>query len=277
MTSVFTADVSMKIASLDASLESAFWQRVNEDIPHYYFYAFDWKYNREKTKILLALENKRIDGMMLVYDRRIAQLRGSSKAAEALLQKLDLEKVELQSLKEHKQLVLRKYKPTLRQSHEMTLMLLHKGEETPRARHPVLALDTSSSEKIAAIIRDADPEYWGDVTCQGILDGFSKGAKWFGVRGNGELVSIGMLRLTEWIGLIGVVATQETHRNQGCATSVVSHLVGCILEKLPAAMIYVLADNSPAIRAYTKVGFKPYRTYFFMRGEKHQKHETPPS
>ena len=258
----------MKIVSLDASLESVFWQHVNEDIPHYYFYAFDWKHNREKTEILLALENKRIDGMILVYDKRIVQLRGSCRAAEALLRKLDLEKVELQSLKEHKQLILKKYKPTLRQSHEMMLMLLHKGEETPHAKHPVLALDTSSSEKIAAIMRDADPEYWGDVTCQGILDGFSKGAKWFGVRGNDKLVSIGMLRLTEWIGLIGVVATQVTHRNRGCATSVVSHMVRHILERLPAAMIYVLADNSSAIRAYTKVGFKPCRTYFFIRGER---------
>ncbi len=258
----------MKIEPLDTSFEAIFWQHVFKDIPHYYFYALDWKYNREKTEILLALENKRINGMMLVYDRRIAQLRGSGKAAEALLQKLDLEKVELQSLKKHKQLVLRKYKPTLRQSHEMLLMLLHKGEETPRVRHPVVALDASSFEKVAAIMRDADPEYWGDVTGQGIMEGFSKGAKWFGVNSNGELVSIGMLRLTEWIGLIGVVATQETRRNRGCATSVVSHMVRYILERLPAAMIYVLADNSSAVRAYTKVGFKPYRTYFFIRGEK---------
>jgi predicted GNAT family acetyltransferase len=74
--------------------------------------------------------------------------------------------------------------------------------------------------------------------------------------------------LTEWGGLIGVVATHEDHRNKGYATSIVSELVRQILEKLPIAMIYVLRDNPPAIRAYEKVGFKQYRTYFFMRGEK---------
>jgi len=258
----------MKIVSLDASFESIFWQNVNQDIPHYYFYAFDWKHNREKTEILLVLENKRIDGMMLVYDKRIVQLRGSSKAAEVFLQGLDLEKVELQSLKEHKQLVLKKYRPTLRQSDEMMLMLLHKGEERPRIVHPALALDASNSEKIADMMRDADPEYWGDVKGQGIAEGMGNGVKWFGVNVNNELVSIGSLRLTEWIGLVSVVATQETHRNQGYATSVVSILVRHILERLPLAMIFVLADNAPAIQTYTKVGFRPYRTYFFMRGEK---------
>jgi len=258
----------MKIVPLDKNLEALFWKHVNQDIPHYYFFAFDWKHNKEKTKILLALENEEIDGMMLVYDGRIAQLRGSSRAAEALLQSLDLEKVEFQSLKEHEPLVLRKYKPTLKQSHEMMLMLARRGEERLVMRCPVVALDASDAEKIASIMRDADPEFWGDVASQGIMEGMSKGANWFGVKVDDELVSIGNLRITEWTGLIGIVATQEARRNQGYATSIVSKIVQQILERVPVAMIFVLADNSPAVRAYSKAGFKPYRTYFFMRGEK---------
>ncbi|MDH5461093.1 MAG: GNAT family N-acetyltransferase, partial [Candidatus Bathyarchaeota archaeon] len=82
-----------------------------------------------------------------------------------------------------------------------------------------------------------------------------------------NLVSIGMSRLTEWAGVVGVVATHEEHRNRGYATSIVSRSVEEILDRLPLAMIYVSADNPPAIRAYKKVGFKPYKTYFFMRGE----------
>jgi len=258
----------MKIVPLDKNLEALFWKHVNQDIPHYYFFAFDWKHNREKTRVLLALENEEIDGMMLVYDDRIAQLRGSSRAAEALLQRLDLEKVEFQSLKEHAPLVLKKYKPTLKQSHEMMLMLAHRGEEKFVMGCPVVALDASDSEKIASIMRYADPEFWGEVTGQGIMEGMSKGANWFGVKVNDELVSIGNLRLTEWTGLIGVVATLEAHRNHGYATSIVSKIVRQILERVPLAMIFVLADNSPAVRAYSKAGFKPYKTYFFMRGEK---------
>jgi len=258
----------MKIVSLAARLEPLFWEHVKQDIPHYYFFVFDWKHNREKTEILLALENNRIHGMMLIYDQRIAQLRGSTEAAESLLQKLNLEKVELQALMEHKPLVLKKYTPTLKQSHEMMLMTLHKGEETPRIEHHVVALEASDSEKTAAIMRDADPEFWGDTTAEGITEGMTKGAHWCGVKVNKELVSIGMMRLTEWAGLVGIVATQKAHRNKGYATSTVSTMVKQIVDEMPLAMIYVLADNPPAIRAYTKAGFKPYRTYFFMRGEK---------
>jgi predicted GNAT family acetyltransferase len=89
------------------------------------------------------------------------------------------------------------------------------------------------------------------------------------VKVNGELVSLGSARLTEWVGLVGVVATQKAHRNQGYATSIVSELVKRILEKQSTALIYVLVDNQPATRAYSKVGFKPYKRYFFMRGERY--------
>lgn len=255
----------MEILSLEPALEPVFWEHVNQDIPHYYFFVFDWKCNRDVTKILLALEGSRIDGMMLVYRQNIVQLRGSCEAVKALLDKLDLEKVELQALEQHKLHILKKYKPTV--SHKMILMTLHKKEEKPLIRHTLIKLSVSDAEEIAALLRHADPEYWGTMTSQQIIDGMSS-VNWLGIRVNEELVSIGDARLTEWGGLIGVVATHENHKNRGYATSIVSELVKQILEKLSIAMIYVLSDNLPAIRVYEKVGFKRYRTYFFMRGER---------
>jgi len=265
--SAFVEGTSMEIVSLAHELEPIFWDHVKQDIPHYYFFAFDWKYNREDTEILLALEEERIDGMMLVCKERIVQLRGTNKAAEVLLERLRLDKIEIQSPRKHKQLILKKYKPTSRQGHEMMLMVVHKGEEELHTKHPVFELDAAYGEKIASTMRDADPEYWGDVTSEQILEGMNKGADWFGIEVNENLVSIGMSRLTEWAGVVGVAATHEECRSRGYATSIVSRLVKEIFKRLPLAMIYVLADNPPAIRAYEKVGFKPYKTYFFMRGE----------
>jgi len=256
----------MKIEPLEPGLEPVFWKHVMQDIPHYYFFAFDWKYNREKTEILLALERQRIDGMMLVYNERIVQLRGSSEAAAAFLEMLDLEKVEIQSPEAHGQFILKKYKSTLKQSHRIMLMVLRKGEEKFHKNHTTVELDASYSEKIATMMRDVDPEYWGDVTSQRIIEGMNQGMNWLGIKAGNELVSIGSTRLTKWTGLIGVVATHEKHRNKGYATSVVSELVKRILKEISLAMIFVLSDNQPAIQAYTKVGFKPYKTYFFMRG-----------
>ncbi len=264
----------MEIEALEPALEPIFWERVNQDIPHYYFYAFDWKYNREATKILLALERNRIDGMMLVYRQSIVQLRGSCEAAKALLQRLDLKEVELQALKQHRRYILKKYEPTV--SHEMILMTLHKARETPQTKYPVVRLNTSEAEEIATIMKDADPDFWGTVTGQQIIEGMTS-VNWLGIKVDGRLVSIGSARVTEWGGLIGVVATHKNHRNRGYATSIVSELVKQIIEKTSIAMIYVLSDNPSAIRVYKKVGFKPYRKYFFMRGERSpsqfQKHE----
>jgi len=69
------------------------------------------------------------------------------------------------------------------------------------------------------------------------------------------------------VGIIHTVATHEAHRNKGYAASITSYLVKLILEKTPIAIIYTLRDNPPANKIYKKVGFKPYKKYFIMRGE----------
>jgi predicted GNAT family acetyltransferase len=171
-----------------------------------------------------------------------------------------------QKYNRHKPYILEKYKPTA--THEMMLMLLHRGREKLHLKHPIVKLHASDAEQIATIMKNADPEFWGTLTNQNIIEGMNRGVNWLGIKIDGEIVSIGNACLTEWGGLIGVAATNEGHRNKGYATSIVSELVKQILEKLPVAMIYVLSDNPPAIRAYEKVRFKHYKTYFFMRGEK---------
>ncbi len=146
-------------------------------------------------------------------------------------------------------------------------MTLRKGEERLHISHQIVALYPSDAKQIAAVMKSSSPELWGEVTREQIVEGMSS-VNCFGVKVNGELVSLGRTRLTEKVGHIPTVATLQAHRNKGFATSIVSYLVKLILEKLPIAIIYVLSDNRPAIRVYEKVGFKPYRKYFFMKGER---------
>jgi len=257
----------MEIVSLSVVFEPIFWEHVNQDILHYFFFALDWKYNRDETKILLALKGKQIDGMMLVYRQKMAQLRGSRDAIKALLEHLDLKTVELQTSKEHKQRILEKYEPMW--SHELVLMVLHKDDERLQISHPIVKLEVSDAERIAAIMKKVNPESWGEVTVDQIVEAMSS-EKWVGIKVNGELVSIGRTRLTEEIGHIVTTATPEIHRNKGYASSVVAYLIKLIFEKVSIAIIYVLSDNPSAIRVYEKVGFRHYKTYFFMRGKKRQ-------
>lgn len=252
----------MKIVPLDSSLEPIFWNYVNQDIPHYYFFILDWTYSTELTKILLALKQNRIQGMMLIYRQSIVQIRGTTEATRALMKHLDLEKVEISSLIEHEPIVLEKYTPSI--SHELVLMTLQKGEETLHIRHPVTKLNVADAEEIANIMKQADPEWWGETTAQRIAEGIGE-VLWLGIKIDKRLVSIGSTRLRDWGSNINVIATHEAYRNRGYATSIVSALVREILQKTNLALIHVLRDNFPAARVYEKVGFKPYRNYFLAR------------
>mgnify|MGYP000315351247 CR=1 FL=1 len=250
---------------LTSELEPAFWRLVERDIPHHFFFAFDWKYRRDETRILLALDRGRIDGMMLIYRGRIVQLRGSGEAVRALLEGLELEEVELVAEPPHERYVLERYVVTT--NRRLHLMILRRGEERSRPSHPTVELGASDAEEIAGLMRSADPEHWGEVTGQQVTETMREGVSWLGVRVGGRLVSVGSARLTEWVGLVRTVATHEAYRNRGYATSVVSELVHRMLRRVHMAIIYVLGDNWPAIRVYEKVGFRKYRTYLLIRGK----------
>jgi len=143
----------MKVLPLDSRLEPLFWKHVYQDIPHHYFFILDMKRDRASTQVLLALNREnRLDGMMLVYRQRIVQLRGSVEAAKTLLARLDIGKVEIQGLEEHRALILDKFK-NVRKTLEIILMTLRRGEETPQRKHPLVRLSAADAEDIAALMR----------------------------------------------------------------------------------------------------------------------------
>ncbi len=257
----------MKLLPLDSDLEPLFWKHVYQDVPHHYFFILDMKHDRSSTEITLALsQQNRIEGMMMIYTRSIVQLRGNVEAAKALLAKLDMKKAEIQGLETHRALILDKFKKAKR-TLELVLMTLRRGAETPQIKHPVVKLSTADAEGIAALMRHGDPEWWGETASRQIAERMNR-RLWLGIRVDGQLVSIGGATLDDWGSNIATVVTHEKHRNRGYATSVVSSIVEQILQKSNLALIHVESNNPPAIRAYTKVGFKPYRRYFVARAEK---------
>jgi len=260
-------DIVVKVLPLDSRLEPLFWKHVYQDILHHYFFILDMKRDRASTKVLLALNQENcIGGMMMIYRQSIVQLRGSVEAARTLLAKLDIEKVEIQGLEEHRALILDKFKKA-KKTLELILMTLRRGAETLQIRHPVVKLSAADAEDIAALMRHGDPEWWGEITSRQIAERMNK-RLWLGIKVDGQLVSIGGATLDVWGSNIGTVVTHEKHRNKGYATSIVSAMVEQILQKSNLALIHVESNNPPAIRAYTKVGFIPYKKYFVARVEK---------
>jgi len=262
---VRTEKETMRIASIRDGFENAFWNHVYQDPLHYYFFILDWKERPEQTKIFLAMEGKKIRGLMLVYADAIVQLRGNREAVEKLLDSVSLEKVELQAPLGCEDIVTRKYSPQIR--YELVLMTLKKGEENIQVKSNPVRLKPEDAEEVAEIMRKADPEWWGDIAVENRRESLEK-TYWLGMKRDGKIVSVGNTRFADFGSNIGVIATDERYRNMGYATSIVSALVQEILKRSPPALIHVLSDNAPAIRAYSKVGYKPYRHYLLIRAER---------
>lgn len=252
----------MKVVTLDESLERAFWNHVNQEPLNYYFFVFDWKMNRDQTKILLVIEGEEIEGLMLIYRDDIVQLRGKRGAVKLLLDQLSLEKVELQAPLDCEDIALRKYTPKLRE--EMMLMRLRNGEERFQITTAPMKLGVEDAEEAAELLQRADPVWWSEFTAERLRQRMGE-TLWLGIKQNQKLASVGSARLLDFGSHIGVVATHEQYRNRGYATSIVSALVKEGLKVSRIVLIHVLSHNAPAIRVYSKVGFAPYKTYLSIR------------
>jgi ribosomal protein S18 acetylase RimI-like enzyme len=253
----------VKVVALDEYSEKRFWDHVNKDQPNYYFFILDWKLRRNQTKILMVIEDDEIEGLMLVYRDYVVQLRGGRAAVKLLLHRLDLEKVELQAPLDCEDLVLEKFsRPKIKQI--MILMCLRKGDENIQMASVPARLTVDDAGEVVGLLRRADPSWWGDMSLEDTQRSLQEGF-WLGMKRDQRIVSLGMTRLVDFASNIGVAATEKEYRNRGYATSIVSALVREILKTSPTAIIHVISDNAPAIRAYSKVGFKPYRTYLSLR------------
>lgn len=254
--------MTIQIVELDDDTESMFWQHVEKDPLEYYFFIMDWKYEREHTRILIALDDGRVKGMMVIFKDSIVQVRGDRDAVEVLLDNVHLPDVEMMAPMESKDMVLKRFDPGIK--NEMLLMCVNRGGENILKPHEPCELGPEDAEQIARIMREAYPDWWGQRTTESIRKAMKK-KLWMGYKVGEEVVALGNAFLEETASIIGVVATDENHRNRGYATTVISGLLEKIFEKHELAIIHVLNDNYPAIHTYEKVGFRPYKNYLLIK------------
>lgn len=262
---------NLNVVSLEEGFERVFWDTVNKDPLNYYFFILDWTRQRDQTKILLAMEDERVIGSMLQYTARgrrysIAQIRGSRKAVEKLLGYTDFERVELQAPVDCEDIVLKRYKPCSK--HVLILMCMKKGEENLQVEQAPVQLSPEdigeSARYIVNVMQEADTESWRDLDTEQQKLAW-KDAYMLGIKQDNKLVSIGLTRFVDIGSNISAIATDKAYRNRGFATSIVSALAEEILKRSPPALIHVLSHNAPAVRVYSKVGFKPCKQYILIR------------
>ncbi|MCK5292448.1 MAG: GNAT family N-acetyltransferase [Thermoplasmata archaeon] len=254
--------MTLQVMDLDDHSEERFWQHVNKDPMNYHWFRVDWKYSKDDTKILMAIDDDKIEGMMLVFKDSIVQVRGGREAVEVLLDQLDQEEIEMMAPMDCEDMVLERYNPEIR--NEMFLMHLEKGEEIVHREHEPVELSMEHVERISEIMRESYPDWWAHMTPDKVKENMGD-QLWLGIKVDGEALSFGNTRFIDFGSNIGVVATHKDHRNRGYATSVVSALVEEILKRSDRALIHVLKDNYPAVHTYSKVGFKPFKSYSVIK------------
>jgi predicted GNAT family acetyltransferase len=260
--SLWVIRLALRLVRLDEGLEEKFWNHVNQDPLNHYFYILDWRFQRADTKITLALDKERIEGLMPVFKDTIVQLRGSREAVRSLVKGLELQKIELTAPANCGDIISEYYAAPA--TYEIMMMHLDKGRETPRIVHQPEKLTPDDAEDIARVVREANYGWWDDTTAERVRNSI-KDNFWAGIRREGRVVAMGSARFVDIGCNIGIVATDESYRNQGFATSIVSHLVKEIFTRHSKALIHVLTNNSPAVHVYSRVGFRPYASFFMIR------------
>ncbi len=255
----------MEIADLDKNTEARFLEHVFRDPLDYYFFILDWKFNREDSKFLLALEGGAIRGMMLVYKDHIAQFRGSREATEMLFQHLDLRKADIIVPMGLEDVLAKRYRPI--GQHELVLMHLDKGKERILKTHKPVRPSVEDAGEISELMRTTYPDFWGEETAEKIRGSLQQNF-WLAIKDDDKVVSVGNTFFADFGSNIGVVTTHEGYRNRGYATSIVSSLVSEIFRRHNKALIHVFSDNNPAARTYQKVGFRPYNSYVLVKAER---------
>jgi ribosomal protein S18 acetylase RimI-like enzyme len=254
--------LTITLVNLDEGSEDRFWDHVNKDPLNYHWFIVDWKFSKDDTKIQMAMEDDEIEGMMVVFKDSIVQVRGGREAVEILLDQLDMEEIEMMAPMDCEDLVLGRYDPGIK--NEMFLMHLEKGDEVIQREHEPVELSMDYADQISEIMIESLPDWWAHMTPEKVKESMGK-MYWLGIKADENVLSFGDTRFLDFGSNIGVVATHKDHRNKGYATSIVSALVEEIFKRSERALIHVLKDNYPAVRTYSKVGFRPFRSYSLIK------------
>ncbi|PZR61065.1 MAG: hypothetical protein DLM71_09355 [Chloroflexi bacterium] len=150
-----------------------------------------------------------------------------------------------------------------RASHEPAMRELYDLES--RVSMVRMAVDRAGFQPIAGPAERLGPADIDDLNALyqlGFRTGFPASVLdngiYFGIRVRGRLVSAAgthVINLREGIGVVGNVMTHTDYRSHGLAKMVTSAVTAELLGRVPDVVLNVHADNSPAIAAYSRLGY----------------------
>jgi ribosomal protein S18 acetylase RimI-like enzyme len=253
---------------LDEEHEEQYSKMVYSDPVEYLFFIIDWKYLSELAKIYLAMDGDSIEGLMVIYKDSVIQLRGKKEAMAFLFEQIDKDEIEMMAPLAMQEMALRSYEPA--KIGEVYAMVMVKDDLKVQITKEPEELTVDDVKAIQELLTISNPASWATWTEEGLAKTFED-YKWYGIKVDGELAAIGQSRIYDFTGVVHVISTHPDHRGKGYAKSIVSSIVSSIFEVTDTAIIHVFVDNTPAVRAYSSVGFKPHSKNFLMGKAKRKK------
>jgi len=250
----------MEIIKVNKSHEKVLFAYMQDNEHEYFLLTMDYKLNPDNNHLFMAIDqNQKIHGLFQVLFGQI-QVRGSIEAVQTFLKyakEQEIEVRELTGMKLHQNFLSGYFSAPIMKVHKYRMIFLTGNENLthPQNEYQRLEVTEENKEKIASVIRTADPKHWGGVQSAHLV--IDSSHPYFVIMGeNGDIMSLAGLWFDEKMGLINVIATHPDYRKKGYATSLLSTSVEWLLQRSKKIIIDVRTSNAPAIRIYQKAGFQ---------------------
>ncbi|MHA2009479.1 MAG: GNAT family N-acetyltransferase [Promethearchaeota archaeon] len=241
--------------------DTLFYDYIKNNFNKYLFFHVDYAQYPENTEIYMALDNdEKIQGMVLIWENRRIQLRGSIRSLEFLLNGKNLNPMSgITGFESHKELIA-KFFPDYKKEIALYRMGLKKGDQKDFKKYSYIELSEPHREEIISLMRIADPIYWGSRKPEDIM--IDENNKWYGIVEKKELISIMSIWNYQNIGYVTIVGTHPDYWNQGYASSLISSALKDLFREIEQCFITVRVANAPAIHTYKKLGFSICNTHY---------------
>lgn len=240
--------------------ETIFYNYIKNNFAEFFFFHFDYALYPESTEIYIVLDNEeKIQAMVLIWEDRRIQLRGSIVGLEFLLNGKEYKPISVTGFDSHRELIS-KYFPAYKKEIALYRMDLAKSIQKKFEKYDFQKLNESHRKEITSLMRNADPIFWGSREPGDIL--IDENNTWYGIVEKQGLISIVSIWKYKSIGYIVIVGTHSDYWSQGYASSLISSVLNDLFQEKEQCFIMVRVANAPAIHTYKKLGFSICSTHY---------------
>ena len=245
----------LSIVKVDEGNRQNVVDTLRQDPIRHVFAFYDLQFKPEQTACHVAYENQRLAGYILIYrafECPSVVLECPPHLGSELLAHLDEDRFIMHSPPDLLPAIETKYPHA--EHYVEAWMLVKRNQSVVSPSENVRRLCPEDAQQLAVLLSTRRERKKVDVSkCVGWLDE----QPMYGVFIDGELVSYaGSFIQTSQVWMIGGVYTHPDYRNRGYATQATLAITQQALRSAESAALFARADNAPAIKAYTKIGYR---------------------